>query len=131
MLWLLVPGIILLLVAALLETYCDFGRQAAEAYSPEIFRRRSRWLFEAGWVLLLLIGGILLLLVDWRWAVGGIALFWLVLPIWLMPIMRKRLLPPWEMVRENLERQGYTEKNYWSGDWWKKKKDKDKEKKKS
>ena len=127
--WLLIIiGIIFLLLAALLETYCEFGRQAATDYSPEIFRRRSRWLFEAGWVLLLLIGGILLLLEDWKWAVGGIALFWLVMPILLMPMMRKRLLPPWEMVKDKLERQGYTEKNYWSGDWWKKKKDKDKKK---
>jgi hypothetical protein len=122
--WLLIViGVFLLLVAAVLESYCEFSRQAAPQYRPKIFETRVGILFWIGWIVLLLAGGILLLLADRWWALGAIMVYWLLLPLWLMTAMRDRMLPPWEMVKEELESQGYTEKNYTRGDWWKKKKE--------
>jgi MFS family permease len=123
MVWLIVVGLVLLIVAAVIEAYCEFGRQAAPKYRPEIFNTRTGLLFWIGWIVLLLVGGMLLLIADWRWALGAIFVFWLLLPLWLVPAMRRRLLPPWEIVKEELEGQGYTEKNYTTGDWWKKTKE--------
>jgi len=123
MVWLIIVGALLLLLSAVLESYCEFGRQAAPQYRPEIFNTRTGLMFWMGWILLLLIGGMLLLVADWRWALGAICVFWLLLPLWLVPMMRKRLLPPWDVVKEELESQGHTENNYTSGDWWKKNKD--------
>ena len=126
MVWLIIMGVILLLIAAVVQAYCEVSRQAQPKYRPEIFNTRSGWLLQFGWVLLLVAGGILLFFVDWRLGVGAVVVFWLVLPLWLVPAMRRRLLPPWHVVKEELEPQGYTEQNYTSGDWWKNKKDKKK-----
>ena len=51
-------------------------------------------------------------------ALIGIVLFWLVLPFIITPIMRNRILPPWDEVKVELEPKGYNERNYWRGDWW-------------
>jgi len=48
--------------------------------------------------------------------------FWLILPFLITPFMRNRLLPKWEEVKAELAPKGYTEKNYWRGDWWMKEK---------
>jgi hypothetical protein len=48
----------------------------------------------------------------------GIIAFWLVLPFIITPIMRNRVLPPWDIVRKELEPKGYNERDYWRGDWW-------------
>jgi hypothetical protein len=48
----------------------------------------------------------------------GIGGFWLVFPFIITPIMRNRLLPPWDNVKAELSSKGYNEKNYWRGDWW-------------
>lgn len=122
MLWLIIGGIVVLVLAAFLESYCSVSRQAAERYRAKIFVTRSGLLFEMGWMLLLLGAGLLLFFVHWIAAVVAIAVFWLVLPLWIMPMVRKRLLPTWDMVKGELEVQGYTEANFLSGDWWKKKK---------
>jgi len=73
----------------------------------------------------LLVGGVLLffadvvLLGDWIVAVVAIVIYWLLLPISVNPRVRKRLLPPWDDIKKDLVKQGYTEHNYWRGDWWK------------
>jgi membrane protein YdbS with pleckstrin-like domain len=72
-------------------------------------------------MLLLLGAGLLLFLVNPIAALVAVAVFWLVLPLWIMPMVRRRLLPTWDMVKDELEVQGYTEANFLSGDWWKKK----------
>ena len=51
-------------------------------------------------------------------AVIGIVVFWLVLPFIITPIMRNRVLPPWDEVKKELEPKGYNERDYWRGDWW-------------
>ena len=37
----------------------------------------------------------------------GIVAFWLVLPFIITPIMRNRILPPWDEVKKELEPKGY------------------------
>jgi hypothetical protein len=113
---------ILVLVASVLETYCEFGRQARPDVKPGILKSRFQWVLEALWVLLLLAGGAMLLLRfdQFGLILAGVAIigFWLVLPFILTPIMRNRLLPPWDEVKKELIPKGYDEKNYWRGDWW-------------
>lgn len=121
--WLIIPGVLLLLVAATLEAYCEFGRQAAPKYRPDIFRTRTGVLFWIGWITLFLIACIMLFFAHPIAGFIAIVVFWLLLPLWLVPMMRKRMLPPWDIVKDELENQGYTEDNYTSGDWWRKKKD--------
>jgi hypothetical protein len=77
---------------------------------------------EGIWMFLLLIGAAILLfpgsLTGAIMAGIGIIAFWLVLPFIITPIMRNRVLPPWDIVRKELEPKGYNERDYWRGDWW-------------
>ena len=129
----LVLGFVLMFAAAVLESYCDFGRQASSEYRPKIFFNPTyRILLQAGWIILLLAGGVLLLLFPgygWILAVAGILGFWLFMPLWIMPIIRGRLLPSWDKVKDDLEKLGYTRMNYLFGDWWKDEKYRKKKKK--
>lgn len=120
--WLVIGGAVLLVLAAFLEAYCSISRQAAQRYRAKIFVTRSGLLFEIGWIVLLLAAALLFFFVHVIAAIAAIVLFWVVLPLWIMPLVRKRLLPTWDMVKDELEVQGYTEENFLSGDWWKKKK---------
>ncbi len=122
MVWLIIGGILLLALAAFLESYCWVSRQAAPRYRAKVFVTRGGLLFEIGWIMLLLGATLLFFFVHVIAAVAAVVLFWLVLPLWIMPMVRTRLLPTWDMVKDDLEYQGYTEKNFLSGDWWKKKK---------
>jgi len=73
-----------------------------------------------GWILLGLVGLVLLFLVDPYLGLGAVVVYWLLLPISVGPRVRRRALPPWEDLKDELEKQGYNEQNYWRrGDWWK------------
>ncbi len=119
--WLIVAGVVVLLIAAVLEAYCEFGRQVAPKYRPEIFSTQTGVLFWIGWITLLIIACTMLFLAHPIAAFVAIMIFWLLLPLWLTPMIRKRMLPPWDVVQGELESQGYTKDNYLSGDWWRKK----------
>ncbi len=111
-------GLLSLLFASILEAYCEFGRQARPEFRPGIFATRRSYLLEAGWVILLLVGGVLLFIMDWWVSVIGLVAFWLLLPISVGPRVRRRLLPSWDELKRELEREGYNERNYWRGNWW-------------
>jgi len=115
-----VLGFILVLVASVVERFCEFGRQARLDVKPGILKTPFRWVLEALWALLLLAGGVLLLLSPGSWIFALVAVigFWLVLPFLITPIMRNRLLPRWDEVKSELEPKGLNEKNYWREDWW-------------
>lgn len=119
-LYLIAGGLILVLVASVLERFCEFGRQARPDVKPGILKTPFRWVLEALWVLLLLAGGVFLLLSpgSWIFALAAVIGFWLVLPFLITPIMRNRLLPRWDNIKSELAPKGYTEKDYWRGDWW-------------
>jgi len=117
-------GFLLLILASVLQVYCEFGRQSRPEFRYKIFGTRFRYALEAGWVILMLAGGVIVflygLLMGYSWIPGVIAIigFWLILPFIITPIMRHRLLPPWDEVKTELEPKGYTERDYWRGDWW-------------
>ena len=118
-----VLGFLIILLAAVLNSYCEFGRQARDDIKPHVFKTKFRYVLEGGWVFLLLIGGVVLLFPgltssDFILAAIGIGLFWLGFPFIINPIMRNRVLPSWDEVKKELEPKGYTEKDYWRGGWW-------------
>jgi len=125
-LYFIAGGFLLVLVASALERFCEFGRQARPDVKPGILKTPFRWVLEALWALMLLAGGVLLLLPEvvglvqgtWIFALVAVIGFWLILPFFITPIMRNRLLPRWDQVKAELEPKGYNEKNYWRGDWW-------------
>jgi len=117
--WFSLFGVISLVLSSILQSYHEFGKQAKEEYKPKFFNTSYTWILPVGWMLLLIIGGVLLLLIDWIIAVVAIAVFWLLLPFSVGPRLRKRLLPQWDDVKKNLEPKGYNERNYWRGNWWK------------
>ena len=113
-------GMVLLLVAAVLEAIWDFGRQAKPKLRPAFLQSRWRHVVLAGCILLLLIGGAMLFWADARVGIGAIVVYFLILPFVIGSRVRKRFLPPWEDLKGELEKQGYTERTYWRrGDWWK------------
>jgi hypothetical protein len=117
-------GILLIIVAAVLQSYCEFNRQARDDIKHNIFKTGFRVILEALWILLMVGGSVLLFLIGsfdgsgWLWGIIAVIVFWLVLPFIITPIMRNRLLPPWDEVKEELQSKGYNERNYWRGDWW-------------
>ena len=119
---LILLGFLIIIVAGVLQAYCEFGRQARPDVRPKILQTRFRYVLETVWIVLMLVGGALLLypgnLTNAILALVGIVAFWLILPFMITPIMRNRLLPSWDEVKKELEPKGYNERDYWRGDWW-------------
>jgi hypothetical protein len=117
-------GFLIIILAAVVQAYCEFGRYARPDYKPKILKERFRFVMEGLWILLMAIGAAVLWLpyvfspTGAILAVIGIFVFWLILPFIITPIMRNRLLPPWDQVKKELEPKGYNERDYWRGDWW-------------
>ncbi len=120
--WFVIIGFFLVLVASVIERYCEFGRQARPDVKPGILKSWFRWVLEALWVLMLVAGGVLMLIRSDQIGLilAGVAIvsFWIIIPFLLTPIIRNRLLPPWDEVKNELAPKGYNEKDYWRGDWW-------------
>jgi|GEM_PF-642259 len=120
----LIIGYVGILLAAVVESFCTFSRTALPQYKPGIMKTWFRWVMEALWVILLLGGGVMLLAdviinaAPWYFTVIAISMFWLIFPLLLGPIMRRRFLPHWEEVRKELAPKGLHENNYWRDDWW-------------
>lgn len=118
--WFMIAGIVILIFSSALESYWEFGRQVRPDLRPAHFETSWRHVILAGWILLLLVAGVLLLMAEPIVALVAIAVYWLLLPISVGPRVRRRALPPWEDIKDELEKEGYTEQNYWRrGDWWK------------
>jgi hypothetical protein len=117
-----VLGYLIIIGAAILQAYCEFGGQAREDVKPHVFKTRFRYVLEGIWMFLMLLGAAMLLfpgsVVGAIMCGIGIIAFWLVLPFIITPIMRNRILPPWDEVKKELEPKGYNERDYWRGDWW-------------
>ena len=47
-------GLLLIILASLLEAFCTFSRDAMPQYQPKLMKTRFRWVMEVLWVLLLL-----------------------------------------------------------------------------
>ena len=123
--WVTILGIVLLIVAAVVESYCTISRQSLPSLRAKIFDSSRGLSLYVVWMVLLVIGATLLFSVHTVAAIVGVVVFWVLLPMWLMPILKRRMLPPWDMVKGDLEQHGYTEDDYLDGDWWKKKRSKE------
>ena len=118
--WFILGGMLLLLFASVLEALWEFGRQVKPEFRPEFLESSWKHVILAVWVILLLIGGALLFWAYPLVALIAIIIFWLLLPLTIGSRVRRRFLPPWEDLKGELEKQGYTERTYWRrGDWWK------------
>ena len=114
----IVLGFLVIILASLVQLYCEFGRQARPDIQPRILKSRFRFVMEGLWIFLLIIASAALFINSWILALIGIVAFWLVLPFIITPIMRNRILPPWDEVKKELEPKGYTQRDYWRGSWW-------------
>jgi hypothetical protein len=118
--WFIIGGILLLLVSSVLEALWEFGRQVKPELRPAFLKSGWKHVILAAWVLLLLLGGALLFLTYPIVGTIAIVLFWVALPIVIGSRVRRRFLPSWDSLKGELEKQGFTEQNYWRrGDWWK------------
>lgn len=118
--WFMLGGLLLLIFSAILEAMWEFGRQVKPELRPAFLETGWRHAILVGWILLLLIGGALMFWADPLVGLVAIVVFWIVFPLVVGSRVRRRLLPPWDDLRGELEKEGYTERNYWrSSDWWK------------
>jgi TRAP-type C4-dicarboxylate transport system permease large subunit len=116
----IVGGMLLLVIAAVLEALWDFGRHVKQELRPAFLQSNWRHVILAGCILLLLVGGVLLFVADVRVGLGAIVVYFLVLPFVVGSRVRRHFLPPWDDLKVELTKQGYTEQTYWRrGDWWK------------
>jgi len=100
--WLLISGVLILLVASVLHSYCAIGVKTSPVIAPAIFYSRAGLILQVGWIV----------------GIVAIPVYWLVLPILITPSMKKFMLGSWDD-KHILEKRGYTKYNYLSGDWWK------------
>ncbi len=121
-LWFVPLGILSLLLSAILQSYCEIGRQSRPELRAKVFDSPIRRLLQVGWIALLLTGGVLLWLVYPIVGLVSICVYWVLLPLSIDRRMKQRMLPPWSLVKGDLEKLGYNEYNYLRGDWWKKEK---------
>ena len=113
-------GTVLLLVSSVLEALWEFGRQVKPELRPAFLQSGWKRVILVAWVLLLLVSGAMLFLADARVGLGAIVVYWLLLPFVVGNRVRRRFLPPWDDLKAELMKQGYTEQTYWRrGDWWK------------
>ena len=118
--WFTFGGMVLLVLSSVLEAAWEFGRQVKPELRPAFLESSWKHVILPAWVILLLAGGVLLFWAMPVFGIVAIAIFWLVMPIVVGTRVRRRFLPPWEDLKGELEKQGYTERSYWRrGDWWK------------
>ena len=130
--WFLIAGLIILVISSVIQSFWEFGREVRADLRPAVFDTYWRHVIFAGWVILLIVSGVLLLLSQPVVAIAAIVVYWLLLPISVGSRVRRRALPPWIDLRNELEKEGYTEHNYWRrGDWWKDESKRSKPRKKS
>ena len=58
----IILGFLVIILAAVLQAYCEFGRQARPDIQPKILKTRFRFVMEGIWIFLMLIGAVMLLL---------------------------------------------------------------------
>lgn len=118
----LTAGIILLILASFWHSYCLIGIKMLNSLRPMVFDTNPI-LLQLGWILFFIIGIILLFLYNWIIGIVGIIIYWLLLPIVITPMVKRRMLPAWDelpdFLKEKLSDEGYDKHNYLRADWWK------------
>jgi len=118
--WLLVAGIIILMIASVLHSYCAVGVKAKPTFSAAVFWSWVGMVLQIGWMILYIAGTVILFFANWIVGIISIPIYWLVLPLLITPRMRRYYLGSWEENKDILEEHGYNKDNYLNGDWWKK-----------
>ena len=124
-LWFVVLGILSLVVSGVLQQYCEISRRCRPELRAKVFTSRLGLLLEIGWIVLLATGGVLLWLAYPIVGIVAIVMYWLLFPLAINQRLKRRMLPPWNVVKGDLAKLGYTQYNYLRGDWWKKEKAKE------
>ena len=91
--WLLVLAIVILLITAVqISCYVEYLKMGRLNY-PLLFSNYGSLLICGNIVFFL--AGITMLFVatDWRWALGGVGIYWFLVVFVLMPIKVRRLMP--------------------------------------
>ncbi len=118
--WLLFAGIILLLLAAIWQTYCLVGGRASPVFAPAIFYSAVVNMSLQLSCIILFIGAIVMLFfVNWIIGLISIPFYFFVLRL-ISPHMHRYILGSWDENKDVLEEHGYTKDNYLDGNWWKK-----------
>jgi len=91
--WLVIPGIVILLISSFLHSYCAIGVQCLLSLRPMIFDSSIGKLLQIGWIVLFVIGVVMLFFGNWIWGIVAIAVYWLLLPLLITPIVRKHMRP--------------------------------------
>ena len=117
--WLLVAGILILIIASVLHSYCAVGVKAKPVFSAAIFSSRIGIVFQIGWMILFIAGTAILFVANWIVGIISIPIYWLVLPLLITPRMRRYYLGSWDENKDILEKHGYNKDNYLDGDRWK------------
>ena len=118
--WLLISGILILLIASVLHSYCAVGVKAKPIFSAAVFWSRMGIVPQIGWMVMFVAGTVILFVANWIVGIISIPIYWFVLPLLITPRMRRYYLGSWEENKDTLEKHGYNKDNYLSGDWWKK-----------
>ena len=84
--WLLVLAIVLLLLSSPLTAYTVSCLKEERMLRPAVFWQYERFLVYGSFVLFL--AGIILLFIvaGWKWGLGGLAIYWLLVVLVLIPL---------------------------------------------
>jgi hypothetical protein len=105
-------------VAGILQSFCEFGRQARDDIKPKILKTKFRFVLEGLWIVMMGVASVFLFIMNSWLGIASIIFFWLGLPFIVNPILRNRILPTWDEVKKELEPKGYNARDYWRGGWW-------------
>ena len=123
MIWFLVGGVLILILASLLNSYWEIGSKSLTRIRPAIFNSSLARLLQILWIGLLVAGVAMLLVANWIWGIIGAIAFWILLTPLATIILKRYMLPSWDKLppdlKKSLHKKGYTEKNYSKRDWWK------------
>jgi hypothetical protein len=120
---LLIAGIVVLIIAAIVHSYCAVGIKCSAVHRPMFFDDVHPSIPHIIWIVPFATGISLLFIYNWIVGLVGLFVYWLIMPLLITPIMRKWMLPSWDELPEeskaSLRRMGYDKNNYLEGDWWK------------
>jgi len=89
--WLLISAIVILLISSFLHAYCGVGITGLLVNRPMIFDSSAGRLLQIGWIVLLTVGIVMLFIENWIWGFIGIAAYWLLLRLLIIPIAKKHI----------------------------------------
>ena len=85
--WLVISAIVILLIASFLHSYCAVGLKMSWLDRPMILDSSAGKLLQIGWIVLFVVGIAVLFIANWVWGVIGIAVYWLLHPLLITPIV--------------------------------------------